>query len=76
MQASIRVRGDDFTYDLFNKLKTLVEGKDVIIKIEVEEGMNDTDYLMRSPENHRQLIEAIDRLKNNEGIVTVPMENI
>ena len=59
---------DVFTYDLFNKLKTLVEGKDEVIKIEVEEGIDETDYLMNSSENHKQLTEAIEKIKKSEGI--------
>jgi len=76
MQASIRVSGDDFTYDLFNKLKTLVEGKNVLIKIEVDETHDETDYLMSSPENHKNLIEAIERIQSNHNLVSVSMDHI
>lgn len=74
MQASIRVSGEDFTYDLFNKLKTLVDGKNVLIKIEVDESYDESDYLMSSHENHKNLIEAIERIQTKENLVTVSID--
>ncbi len=76
MQASIRVSGEDFTYDLFNKLKTLVDCKNFLIKIEVDESHDETEYLMSSDENHKNLIEAIERIQTKENLVTVSMDNI
>ena len=76
MQGSIRVRGDDFNYDFFNKLKTLIEGKDVIINIEVDEPMDDTSYLMDSAENLKQLMDSIERINKKENLVTVSMETL
>jgi antitoxin YefM len=41
----------------------------VIVSLEDYQALKETAYLLRSPENARRLLTAIDRLENGGGIV-------
>ena len=41
----------------------------VIVSLEDYESLKETAYLLRSPENARRLLSAIDRLESGEGTV-------
>ncbi len=40
----------------------------VIVSLEDYESLKETAYLLRSPENARQLLASIDRLESGQGI--------
>ncbi len=76
MEATITLHDDDFTLEFYHKLKAFVKGKEVVISIREEESPNSlhedaTEYLMQSKENHQQLLDAINRIDNKSGLVTV-----
>jgi antitoxin YefM len=41
----------------------------VIVSLEDYQALKETAYLLRSPENARRLLSAIDRLENGGGVV-------
>jgi hypothetical protein len=77
MEATITLHDDDFTLEFFHKLKAFVKGKEVVISVREENKTPNslhedaTEYLMKSEDNHQQLIEAINRIENQSGLVTV-----
>ncbi|GIH12060.1 type II toxin-antitoxin system Phd/YefM family antitoxin [Rugosimonospora africana] len=46
----------------------------VIVSLDDYQSLKETAYLLRSPENARRLLAAIDRLENGGGVVREPME--
>jgi antitoxin YefM len=46
----------------------------VIVSLEDYESLKETAYLLRSPENARRLLAAIESLESGEGIVRDPVE--
>jgi hypothetical protein len=83
MEATITLHDEDFTLEFFHRLKAFVEGKEVVISVREEDVSNsnimredDTEYLMRSPENHQQLLDAINRIDNKSGLIAVVTEDL
>lgn len=77
MEATITLHDDDFTLEFFHKLKAFVKGKEVVISVREEAETSNalqedaTEYLMQSKENHQQLLDAINRIENQSGLITV-----
>ena len=46
----------------------------VIVSLDDYQSLKETAYLLRSPENARRLLTAIDRLENGGGVVREPIE--
>ncbi len=46
----------------------------VIVSLDDYQSLKETAYLLRSPENARRLLAAIDRLENGGGVVREPIE--
>ncbi len=84
MEATIKLRDEDFTLEFFNKLKEFVKGKEVVISVKENDATqinnllngDDTEYLKSSTENDKQLLAAINRIENKENLVTIAMEDL
>jgi antitoxin YefM len=46
----------------------------VIVSLDDYQSLKETAYLLRSPENARRLLAAIDRLEDGGGVVREPIE--
>jgi hypothetical protein len=58
------------------RLRTTRAGHEpvVIVSLDDYQSLKETAYLLRSPENARRLLAAIDRLENAGGVVREPIE--
>ncbi len=68
MSSTFRVNTDDLDMDLLEKLRALYPHKE--IKILVYE-QDETDYLLSTEANKRHLLEAIERVEKNDGLIEV-----
>lgn len=57
MHATYRLMADDLTDDFIKKIKKFYQGKE--IEISVHEMQDETEYLLSSEENKKQLLNAI-----------------
>lgn len=48
----------------------------VMISLDDYENLDETAYLLRSPENARRLTEAITRLRAGEGIIEIDIKDL
>ena len=66
MVTIYRLNADELDSSFLASLKAAFKSKE--IEIAVYE-MDETEYLLRSPENKRRLLEAIDDVNHNRNIV-------
>lgn len=67
MSSTYRLKASELDAQFLQSIKTLYGDKEVEI---VVYEMDETEYLLRSPENRRRLLEAIDDVEHNRNIVT------
>lgn len=66
MVTIYRMNADELDSSFLESLKAAFKSKE--IEIAVYE-MDETEYLLRSPENKRRLLEAIDDVNHNRNLV-------
>ncbi|MBX2990682.1 MAG: hypothetical protein KF749_05880 [Bacteroidetes bacterium] len=66
MSSTYRLKASELDDQFLASIKTLYGDKEVEI---VVYEMDETKYLLRSPENKRRLLEAIDDVEHNRNIV-------
>ena len=69
MNTIIKINSDDIDEKLINGIKSMFAHKD--IEIIISEAMDDTQYLMSSETNQKELLEAIKRINKGESLVEV-----
>jgi antitoxin YefM len=66
MSSTYRLKATDLNDQFLQSLKTLYGDREIeIVVCETDE----TEYLLRSSENRRRLLEAIDDVEHNRNIV-------
>jgi hypothetical protein len=75
MSIVYHVKEEELNENFFQSLKAFVKGKKNI-RIEVEEELDETEYLKSSPVNEARLNEAINRIERGEGLKTVSPEDL
>jgi antitoxin YefM len=67
MYASYILSEEELNFDFFNSIKNTFKGKEIEISIS---SYDEIEYLLRSPENKRILLERINDLNNNHNLIT------
>ncbi len=71
MQTTYQVNANEIDQGLLESIKAVFKDKE--IEITVTE-LDETEYLLRSPANREQLLQAIERVEAGIGIVTPDQE--
>lgn len=74
MYSTYRLNTDDLSADFIEAVKKVYQHRNVEIIIQDIE--DETDYLMKSPENHARLLKAMDNIKQNNNIVELPLDDL
>lgn len=74
MNSVYRMQSDELTPEFIYMLKTAYPHKE--IEIIVDEVVDETEYLNRSPANRLHLERAIKNIENHINLVEVPLESI
>jgi len=72
MQTTYRLKADELSVDLIRALKSLYHDREIVITI--DEAQDETDYLLGTKANREHLLSALDDIRNNRNLVTVPLE--
>jgi tRNA G18 (ribose-2'-O)-methylase SpoU len=74
MQTTYRLRADELSADIIKALKNTYHSREIVIT--VDEAQDETEYLLSSPANREHLLAAIDDVRNNRNLVTMPLESL
>lgn len=74
MVSTYRVNIDELTPDFIEGIKKVYQHQEV--EIIIREVEDETEYLMKSPENHRRLLESIENIKQRKNLVTMKLEDL
>ena len=74
MDATISLTEKEFTHELLDKLKLTFSGKK--FRIEVEEEMDETEYLFGNPVMKEILETRLQRIERKEGLIEVKPEDL
>lgn len=66
MISSFTLRTEELNADFIETIKNLFADRE--IEIIVQDAQTDTDYLLKSPENKRHLLQSISSLENSRKI--------
>ena len=66
MEMTLRIHSDQLNIELLDNIRNMFREKE--IEITVNE-IDETEYLLRSPENKKRLLRAIDDVENGRNIV-------
>ena len=70
MYSTYTLNTDELTPQFIQVLQKAYPGKK--IEIIVQEAQDETEYLLKDP----QLMKAIDDIKNDKNLISVPIENL
>ncbi len=73
MYATFTLSKDEFNTGFIDNVKNLIETDQMIISVESHD---ETEYLSRSPRNHKILIESINNVENGIGLKEMHIEEI
>ncbi len=73
MYATFTLSKDELNIGFLNNVKNLIETDQMIISVESHD---ETEYLSRSPRNHKMLIQSINNVENGIGLKEIPIEEI
>ncbi len=71
-ETTYRTRANEVGQPLIDSIRTMYGEKEIeIIVIEQED---ETDFLLKSPENREQLLRSVEDIKNGRNLVTPDQE--
>lgn len=73
MQATYRLRKEELNENFLESIKRLFDSDNFTITIKTHD---ETEYLLRSPENARRLMKSIENANNGLGLIEVKPEVI
>jgi len=73
MYATFTLSKDEFNIGFIDNVKNLFETDQMIISVESHD---ETEYLSRSPQNHRMLIERMKYVDEGKDLIEVKNEEI
>jgi len=71
-ETTYRTRASEVGQPLIDSIRTLYGDKE--IEIIVSEHQDQTDFLLRSQENRKHLLEAVDDIRNGRNLVVSDQE--
>lgn len=71
MQSIYRLNAEELNADFLEGLKLTFKDRQIEIIVSV---VDETEYLLQSPENRERLMKAIDNIENSENLVTVSLD--
>ena len=74
MQATYRLNVTELTEDFIKALKSVYPNKD--IEITVQETDDETEYLMKSEANKKELLKALEEAKKGKSYRTMSIEEM
>jgi hypothetical protein len=69
MQVAYNLNANELDMNFLESIKKLFQNKKLHINIMLDEGRNDTDYLLSSKANANRLMESINNIENRENTV-------
>ena len=73
MYATFTLSKDELNISFLDNVKNLFETDQLIISVE---SYDETEYLSRSPRNHKMLMQSINNVENGIGLKEIPIEEI
>ena len=67
METVFKLKAKDLDKSFIDSVRNLF--KDHEIEISIKQVQDETDYLLNSPENKRDLLEAINDIKKNKNLI-------
>jgi antitoxin YefM len=67
METVFKLKAKDLDKSFIDSVRNLF--KDHEIEISIKQVQDETDYLLKSPENKRDLLEAINDIKKNKNLI-------
>ena len=67
METVFKLKAKDLDKSFIDSVRNLF--KDHEIEISIKQVQDETDYLLKSPENKRHLLEAINDIKKNKNLI-------
>lgn len=78
MHTTYRINANDLDSRFIRALKALFKNKEIEIAVcEAAQTANDeTAYLLKSPANKKRLLQAVENIANNRGLIVTNLDDL
>ena len=74
MQTVYQIKGDELNIKLIKSIKELFGNKE--LRITVNDSLDETEYLLSSPQNTKRLLQSIENLNKKENVIELTFEQL
>ncbi|MDX2001620.1 MAG: hypothetical protein SFW35_04270 [Chitinophagales bacterium] len=74
MELTYRLNASELNEEFLSNLKTMFKGKDLELTVHVKE--DETDYLLKTEANKKQLLSAVSDVKKRKGLKEIDLEKL
>jgi len=75
MYILVNAKADELNNSLIDFIKSHFKGKKIAVHI-YEDEMDETEYLLRDPQHKKELLEAVEKVKQTKNLKTYTLEEI